>query len=128
MRTFVARLKPGDDLRDQIELLVGASGVQAGVVLACVAGLDRVSLRLAGARDFLELDGEFEVVSATGTVSVNGSHIHVSVSDETGRTAGGHLRSGCVVRTTAEVVIGEVDGVFRRVEDPATGFEELDVE
>ena len=51
------------------------------------------------------------------------------MADEGGRTVGGHLRSGCVVRTTAEVVLTVTDELaFGRADDPATGFDELTVD
>ncbi|MGZ3949956.1 MAG: PPC domain-containing DNA-binding protein, partial [Flavisolibacter sp.] len=70
----------------------------------------------------------FEIVSLTGTVSVNGCHIHISISDETGRTIGGHLLEGNVVYTTAEIVIQESeDLIFSREMDVATGWKELQI-
>ena len=39
---------------------------------------------------------------------------------------GGHLLPGCVVNTTAEIVLAELpDTVFTRERDEATGYEEL---
>jgi hypothetical protein len=41
---------------------------------------------------------------------------------------GGHRAKGCIVNTTAELVIGGLAQVeFRRARDPATGYKELDV-
>ena len=38
----------------------------------------------------------------------------------------GHLRPGCLVNTTAEIVLAELpDTVFTRERDEATGYEEL---
>jgi predicted DNA-binding protein with PD1-like motif len=46
--------------------------------------------------------------------------------DATGRVLGGHVAYGCIVRTTAEVLIALLpDHRFDREPDPATGFEEL---
>ena len=39
---------------------------------------------------------------------------------------GGHLRPGCLVNTTAEIVLAELpDTVFTRERDETTGYEEL---
>lgn len=38
-------------------------------------------------------DGPYEIVSLVGTIAVNGPHIHISLSDGTGTTIGGHLPS-----------------------------------
>lgn len=74
------------------------------------------------------LEGPFEIVSAAGTISSEGCHIHVSVSDKDGTCYGGHLKDGCAVRTTAEIVIGVFENtIYRRVFDERTGFNELEV-
>jgi predicted DNA-binding protein with PD1-like motif len=49
--------------------------------------------------------GKFEIVSLTGTLSVGCHHLHVAIADSTGAVFGGHLLPGCVVRTTAEIVL-----------------------
>ena len=39
---------------------------------------------------------------------------------------GGHLLTGCIVRTTLELVIHEIGGLrLLREPDPATGYDEL---
>ena len=64
-----------------------------------------------------------------GTVSVNGSHIHISVSDSTGKTIGGHLLDDNIVYTTAEIIIQSIDGlVFTREKDEITLWKELRIE
>ena len=41
---------------------------------------------------------------------------------------GGHVAAGCLVNTTAEVVIGSADGLrFHRALDPETGYPELQI-
>lgn len=70
--------------------------------------------------------GHFEIVSLVGTLSANGSHLHLAVADSTGRTIGGHLLDGCRVYTAAEIVLGELPALdFRRETDPAFGYLEL---
>ena len=46
--------------------------------------------------------------SLTGTLSPTGHHLHMSISDRDCRTYGGHVLEGCIVRTTAELVLAEV--------------------
>lgn len=126
MKTFAFRLEPGQDLRAGIEEFVARERVAAGVVLTCVGSLMRAVLRPAGQTDLLKIDEEFEIVSLVGTLGVDGCHLHVSVSDPHGVTMGGHLSPGCIVRTTAEIVVGVLEGVrFGREIDPRTGFKEL---
>jgi uncharacterized protein len=62
----------------------------------------------------------------SGTLSPDGAHLHGSVADSQGQVRGGHILPGCLVRTTAEVVIALLPGwEFRRELDVATGFREL---
>jgi predicted DNA-binding protein with PD1-like motif len=50
----------------------------------------------------------------------------LAVADADGRVIGGHLLDGCTVRTTAEIVLGLLDGLaFAREVDPSTGWREL---
>jgi predicted DNA-binding protein with PD1-like motif len=57
---------------------------------------------------------------------VNGSHLHLAISDSTGRTIGGHLVDGNLVYTTMEIVIGVLEDLdFRRELDPASTYNEL---
>ena len=52
--------------------------------------------------------------------------LHLSIADRDGRILGGHLLDGCLVRTTLEVVMQEIDGVrMLRAKDAETGYEEL---
>jgi len=61
-----------------------------------------------------------------GTLSQDGSHLHITLSDEEGNCIGGHVKEGCLVYVTAEIVIVELDGVnFSREFDKETGFKEL---
>lgn len=133
MRQITVRLKPGQDLKEEIERLAKEKDISAGVLVSAVAGLENARLRMAGATPdnqvVKEWNGPFEVVSATGTISKNGCHIHVSISDKEGNVFGGHLKDGCKVKSTAEIVILVFDDViYKREPDKETGFEELVVE
>jgi predicted DNA-binding protein with PD1-like motif len=126
VRTHAFRLTGGADLRESMEARVRSTGIRAGWVLACVGSLSRAVLRMPGARDFLTLEQDFEIVSMEGTLSPDGCHIHVAISDHAGRVLGGHLVSGCIVRTTAEIVLADEPSLeFARERDERTGFAEL---
>jgi uncharacterized protein len=50
----------------------------------------------------------------------------MSVADSDGRVMGGHVAQGCIVRTTAEVLLLPLpEWSFTREPDSATGFAEL---
>ncbi len=123
------RLKPGQDLKQEIQKLVTEQQIAAGWISTCVGSLTQYNLRFANQPQGSTGSGHFEIVSLTGTVSVNGSHLHLSVSDSTGSTTGGHLMDGCTVYTTAEIVIlSSSRFVFKRAKDGTTPWEELQVE
>lgn len=133
MKIHTFRLKPGSDLKTEIEKFAKAKNIQAGFIITCVAGLSQVVLRMAGAlpdkQDIRTHKGDYEVTSLVGTVSVNGVHLHMAISDKEGQGFGGHLKKGTVIHPTAEIVIGEDEAVvYTRDLDEETGFPELKVE
>ena len=120
------RLHPGDDLRRALEAAVAAQGCTAAFVIAGIGSLKPTVLRLAGAQDHRVLDGDVELLSLSGTIAANGSHLHFSVADADGHVHAGHAVYGCTVRTTAEVLLGLLPGWdFSREPDAATGWAEL---
>ena len=128
MQAFTFRLKPGQDLFNEIEAVVAKQNIEAGCVLSAVGSLTHAIIRLANRDYYSEYDGHFEIVSITGTVSVHGSHLHISISDEDGKTIGGHLVPGCKIYTTAEMVLGIFeDVVYKREYTEDSGYEELSV-
>ncbi|GAB3638794.1 hypothetical protein GCM10027422_43840 [Hymenobacter arcticus] len=127
LTAYALRLKPGDDLRQQLTAFVAAHHLEAGAMLTCVGSLTEVSLRLANQENATHYYGHFEIVSLVGTLSAaGGGHLHLAVADSTGRTLGGHLLDGCRVYTTAEIVLGALpDLQFVRETDPTFGYKEL---
>jgi predicted DNA-binding protein with PD1-like motif len=128
MRVYALRLRPGQDLRQELEKFTKEHGIKAGFVITTVGSLQKASLRLADRSDATGFEGKFEIVSLVGTLTQDGVHLHASISDGTGRTVGGHLVEGCLVYTTAEIVVGEATGMeFRRETDKSTGYKELTI-
>lgn len=130
MRQLTFRLNPGQFFKEEIEKTAVDQNIKAGVLLSVVGGLENVILRMAGSdadnQTVKEWNEKFEIVSGTGTISNAGCHIHVSVSDKDGKVIGGHLKDGCKVAYTAEIVIGIFDDVeYHREPDSETGFNEL---
>jgi uncharacterized protein len=127
--SYAMRLKPGQDLRVSIENFVKENNITAGWLVTCAGSLTHYNIRFANQPNGSTDIGHFEIVSLTGTLSTNGSHIHISISDSTGRTIGGHLLQGCTVYTTAEIVIQSTPSLlFKREKDGSTPWEELQIE
>ncbi|MCL2367728.1 MAG: DNA-binding protein [Oscillospiraceae bacterium] len=126
MKEHAFRLQRGDDLNASIEQYVAENKIKAGVILSCVGSLYRSAIRGAGKEDSTILEKAVEIVSMTGTLSPDSCHIHISISDAELKTYGGHLKDGCLVNTTAEIVLLELDTYhFTRELDDKTGYDEL---
>ncbi len=130
MQTVIFRLKPGTDLKAAIETEIKKQEIKAGFIITCVGGLSQATVRMAGAtpdeQDIRTFHDDFEIVSLVGTISINGTHLHMSFSDKNGAVHGGHLKEGTIVHPTAEIVLGTDEYVeMRREMDEETGFAEL---
>lgn len=126
LQIHVLQLKPGQDLRSEIELYVQKENIKAGWIITCVGSLTQTHIRFANQSKDITATGHFEIVSLTGTVSTNGCHLHLSVSDGLGRCTGGHLLFENLIYTTAEIIIGATkDLIFTREHDIETGWKEL---
>jgi hypothetical protein len=128
MQVYALRLGPGDDLRAALQKFTAEKKLDAACIVTCVGSLQKTTLRLANQDHYTTFEGKREIVSLVGTLAVTGSHLHLSVSDSTGVTLGGHLVEGCQVYTTAEIVIGILPAYrFTREPDPKSGYGELKV-
>ncbi|MFN8152851.1 MAG: PPC domain-containing DNA-binding protein [Bacteroidia bacterium] len=128
LHTWTIRLKPGDDLKKSIDEIAKDYQIAAGVIITCVGSLMKATIRFAGEPETTEINGPLEIVSLTGTLATTGSHIHISLSDKTGKTIGGHLKEGNAVYTTAELCIGVLPALqFTREKDETTGYPELTI-
>lgn len=130
MKTFAYRLNPGSDLKGELQRVCKENNLQAGIILTCVGSLAKATLRMAGAQagkeDIRDYDEELEIISAEGTLSEDAMHVHLGLSRTDGTCIGGHLKEGCVIKTTVELVVGELEKtLFTRKDDPQTGFAEL---
>ncbi|MFN8352151.1 MAG: DUF296 domain-containing protein [Flavobacteriales bacterium] len=123
----VLRLSPGEDVRPVLRAWVQQRGLKAAAITSSVGSLTQAHLRYAGRADGIVTSGDLEVLSLSGTLSVDGMHLHLTVADRDGHTLGGHLLDGCLVRTTLELTVQEIGGVrMTRVHDPASGYDELE--
>src|SRR6476619_4179684 len=126
MKQITIRLQPNEDLKAGIVRVVNENGIKAGVLVSVVGSLEKTTLRIADGKSVKVWDKPVEIVSGTGTVSINGCHLHLSVADMEGNTVGGHLKEGFIIKTTAEIVILIFDYTeYERKPDATTGYDEL---
>lgn len=125
MQALPLRLTPGQDLRLAIEAALGSH--TAAFVLQGIGSLSVAQLRYAGVEALTTLRGDLEILTIAGSIAPDGAHLHMSVSDAQGRVFGGHVAQGCIVRTTAEILLAVLpDHAFSRELDVAgSGYNEL---
>jgi len=125
-KTHAFRILPGKDLRKEIGFFVEGHHIQAGWIASAVGSLTDYHIRFANQSEGNRGSGHFEIVSLAGTVSIHGLHLHISISDDAGRTIGGHVLNENIIYTTAEIVIQESERlVFDREQDSRTNSKEL---
>jgi len=129
LRVYPLRLLPGQDLKQELERFARQQPLQAGFVLSAVGSLSQATLRLADQTEDYLLSERLEILALSGSLCPDGVHLHLAVADAQGRTWGGHLRPGCLIYTTAEIVLADsLEYRFSRQPDPATGYLELHIE
>lgn len=127
MQLVPLRLRHGQDLRAALEAALTEHAVGAAFVLQGIGSLSVAQLRLAGAEQPTELRGDLEILTLAGSLAPDGAHLHIAISDAQGRVLGGHVSAGCIVRTTAEILLALLpEHEFSRELDAAgSGFREL---
>eukprot|EP01114_Cavostelium_apophysatum_P008542 TRINITY_DN21095_c0_g1_i1.p2 TRINITY_DN21095_c0_g1~~TRINITY_DN21095_c0_g1_i1.p2 ORF type:complete len:140 (-),score=9.59 TRINITY_DN21095_c0_g1_i1:127-546(-) len=126
MHTLPVCLRPDQDLRLSLEALLSEHGMDAAFVLQGIGSLSVARIRFAGRSEATELRQDLEIVSLGGSLSPDGAHLHIAVSDADGKLIGGHVAPGCIVRTTAEILVAHLpDHRFGREPDAASGWDEL---
>ncbi len=111
MKHHAFRLTYGMDLRQGIEDYCRDNDIHSAAIVTVVGCVYRARIRLADGETIEEYDDRYEIVSL----------------DEDGRVIGGHMCNGCLVNTTAEVVLVSLDEEYRfsREYDDSTGYDEL---
>lgn len=128
-RIHVLRLQPGEDARTTLRDWVTANNILAAAITSAVGSLTHAHIRYADRADGIMTTADLEVLSLSGTLSIYGMHLHLSVADRDGKMLGGHMLDGCIVRTTLELIVQEIEGVrMLRIKDEQSGYEELSPE
>ncbi|MBE9190257.1 DNA-binding protein [Gloeocapsopsis crepidinum LEGE 06123] len=128
MEVLALRLKPDTDLRQSLKTFTVQTKIEAGFILSAIGSLKQATIRFANQDISAVLDNKFEILSLNGTLATSGIHLHICIADKHGKTIGGHLDNGCIIYTTAEIIIGTTkDFTFTRTLDPQTGYNELEI-
>lgn len=126
MNMLPLRLTANQDLRAALESALSSHPSDAAFVLQGIGSLSTAHIRFAGMPDTTVFQGSLEVLTLAGSLSPDGGHLHISVADAQGRVFGGHVAYGCIVRTTAEVLVALLpDYRFSRQPDAQSGYKEL---
>ena len=120
------RLHRGDDLLLSIKELAQKENIKAAAVISSVGCVLKGRVRNAGATAVLEIPEHCEIISLNGTVSAKRTHLHISLAKADLSVVGGHLKEGCIIDTTCELILMEIPDVSYDTEyDESTGYEEL---
>jgi len=126
MQALPLRLPPGADLRQALEAAARRPEVGAAFVVSGIGSLTQARLRFAQADVETVIEGPLEILSLSGSLADNGVHLHMAVSKADGTVLGGHVGHGCVIRTTAEILLALLpDWQLTRAHDAGTGYQEL---
>lgn len=126
--TIIARLDKGEEIIEQVKKIA----LRENISLASVQALGAVDQFTVGVfkteeKEYLanEFQGNFEIVSLTGTINtMQGEfycHLHMSAGNEKGEVFGGHLNRA-VISATCEMVITVIDGKVDRYHDEEIGL------
>lgn len=126
--TIIARIDKGEEIIEQIKEIA----IKEEIKLASIQALGAVGQFTIGVfrtdeKQYLsnEFNGDFEIVSLTGTINTMDNkfycHLHMSVGNEKGEVFGGHLNKA-IVSATCEMVITIISGIVDRYYDEEVGL------
>lgn len=125
---IVARIDKGEEILEKIKEIALKEKIKLANVNALGATNDfTVGVFKTDEKKYYsnEFQGNFEIVSLTGTINtMNGEpyiHIHMSAGNDKGEVYGGHLNKA-VVSATCEMVINVIDGAVDRYFDEEIGL------
>ena len=128
MKTHCLRLTQGNDIKERICNYCKTNEILAAVVISSVGCVKKAVIRDAGGQESHAIDEGMEIISIDGTVSKHWIHLHISLSKKNLSVIGGHMMEGCIVNTTCELVLLELDNtVFNSRFDSSTGYDEIDI-
>lgn len=125
---IIARIDKGEEIVEQIKNIA----LQENIKLANIQALGAIDHFTVGVFKTKEkkyyantFDGNFEIVSLTGTINTMHDefycHLHMSAGNDKGEVFGGHLNEA-IVSATCEMIIHCIDGRVDRYFDETIGL------
>lgn len=132
--TYIVRLEKGEEVMKTLKKCCEENNIACGSIVG-IGGTCDASIQWydSTTKKFISKKlptTNYEITSLIGNVSlVDGKpflHIHITLSDETYHTFGGHLESA-VIGVTGEIIINAVDERISRKYDEKFGLKFLDL-
>lgn len=122
------RLLSGEDLRQALIRFACDTHLTAACVLSFFGTLKVAVLHMPGGSHPQTIEGSLLITALSGNLSQNGCHLLLSVSDSN-RIFSGFLLDGCIIQTTAEIILGELSEMsFSYSSDARTRQSELSIQ
>ncbi|HOX36607.1 MAG TPA: DNA-binding protein [Candidatus Brocadiia bacterium] len=125
------RLDQGDDIIESIRKLARKLDIQTGVIVSCVATVDRAAMHYItttgypAENEMYELEGPIEVAALQGIIADYEPHLHC-VMGIGEKTYAGHMHAGCRTLYLTEIVVHKLRGCpLQRVKNTDTGIMQL---
>lgn len=131
-RVLMGKLPYESDIFEEVAKIAKENNVKSGSV-SIIGAVKSVKLGFykQQEKEYIEIEGinefaPFEIASCSGNISLRDGipvpHLHIIVTDKSGKAFGGHLLPGTVV-FAGEFVINVFDGAeFHREKDDVTGL------
>ena len=131
-KKIIARIDKNEEILEKVKEIalkenIKLAGINAlGAVGDFTVGVFKTEEKKYYANSF---EGDFEIVSLTGTISTMDdefyAHLHMSAGDDKGIVFGGHLNKA-IVSATCEMVIDIIDGRVDRTKSEEIGLNLFD--
>jgi len=126
--TIIARIDAGEEIGAQIKAIAARENIALATVSA-LGAVDKFTVGVfkPGEKKYYanRFEGDYEIVSLTGTLSTMANeiylHLHMSAGDEQGRVVGGHFNEANV-SATCEAIIQIINGRVDRAFDARVGL------
>jgi hypothetical protein len=131
---YAVRIEPGEDLLEGLNYFCKERNLKHGVIISGLGSLNGASFfdpeeipgqpGKYGYVNPIEMEGAIELVGISGIICEDDDggislHVHYSIADKKGNCFAGHVNKGNRVFVTADIIIGEIEGIFMgRMIDP----------